>query len=270
MPMVINTNIMSLNAQRNLNKTNGELATALQRLSSGLRVNSAKDDAAGLAIAETLTSKVRGNAVAIRNANDGISIGQTAEGALGQISGNLQRMREIAVQAANAGVDGTLLQDEVNQLQAEIARIVDSTEFNGTQLLDGTSGALTFQIGSDNDPNHQLTVSTADLTGMNTYSAADVTSQGAAQTLIDNIDTDINLVTTKRATFGAVQNRFEAVVSSLANYNENLDAARSRIMDADFAAETAALSRAQILQQAGVGMLAQANNVPQNVLGLLQ
>ena len=269
MPMVINTNTMSLNAQRNLSKSNTALATSLQRLSSGLRVNSAKDDAAGLAIAETLTSKIRGNAVAIRNANDGISIGQTAEGAMGQISSNLQRMREISVQAANAGVDGTLLQDEVTQLQEEITRIVDSTEFNGTFLLN-TATSLTFQIGSDNTATHQLAVSTTNLTGMTTYAAVSVASQTAAQSLITSIDADIATVTSARATMGAVQNRFEAVVSNLSNYNENLSAANSRIMDADFAAETAALSRAQILQQAGIGMLSQANSAPQNVLGLLQ
>jgi flagellin len=269
--MVINTNVMSLNAQRNLNKTNMQLGVALQRLSSGLRINSAKDDAAGLSIAESLTSSIRGNSVAIRNANDGISIGQTAEGALSQISGNLQRMREIAVQASNAGVDGTLLQDEVDQLQEEIARIVDSTEFNGTQLLDGSDGTLTFQIGSKNQATHKLDVSTANLTSMTTYTGTGVSvaSQGSAQALITSIDTDITTVTSSRATFGAVQNRFVAVVSNLSNYNENLTAANSRIMDADFAAETAALSRAQILQQAGVGMLAQANAAPQNVLGLL-
>jgi flagellin len=266
--MVINTNIMSLNSQRMLNKTNSELSTALQRLSSGLRVNSAKDDAAGLAVAEGLQSSIRGNEVAIRNANDGISIGQTAEGALGQISDNLQRMREIAVQAANAGVDGSLLQDEVTQLQEEIARIVDSTEFNGTQLLN-TSTTLTFQIGSDNIATHQLAVNTTSLTSLSTYTSASVASQTAAQSLIATIDTDLSTVTSARATFGAVQNRFEAVVSNLSNYNENLTAANSRIMDADFAAETAALSRAQILQQAGIGMLAQANAAPQNVLGLL-
>ena len=269
MPMVINTNVMSLNAQRNLTKSNTALATSLQRLSSGLRVNSAKDDAAGLAISETLTSKIRGNAVAIRNANDGISIGQTAEGAMGQISSNLQRMREISVQAANAGVDGTLLQDEVTQLQEEITRIVDSTEFNGTFLLN-TATSLTFQIGSDNTATHQLAVATTSLTGMTTYAAVSVASQTAAQSLITSIDADIATVTSARATMGAVQNRFEAVVSNLSNYNENLSAANSRIMDADFAAETAALSRAQILQQAGIGMLSQANSAPQNVLGLLQ
>jgi flagellin len=267
--MVINTNVMSLNSQRNLMKTNQQLGVALQRLSSGLRINSAKDDAAGLSIAEGLQSSIRGNAVAIRNANDGISIGQTAEGALGQISSNLQRMREIAVQAANAGVDGSLLQTEVNQLQAEVKRIVDSTEFNGTKLLDGSGGTLKFQVGSDNNANHQLDVSTASLKTLDTYTDALVGSQGQAQTLIDEVDADIAEVTTARAKFGAVQNRFEAVVSNLSNYNENLSAANSRIMDADFAAETAALSRAQILQQAGIGMLAQANSAPQNVLGLL-
>jgi flagellin len=267
--MVINTNTMSLNSQRNLMTTNKQLGVALQRLSSGLRINSAKDDAAGLSIAEGLQSAIRGNSVAIRNANDGISIGQTAEGALSQISGNLQRMREIAVQASNAGVDGSLLQDEVDQLQAEIARIVDSTEFNGTQLLD-TTATLTFQIGSNNQTTHKLDVATTDLSSsLNTYTAADVSSQANAQSLISDIDADISTVTSQRATFGAVQNRFEAVVSNLANYNENLSAANSRIMDADFAAETAALSRAQILQQAGIGMLAQANSAPQNVLGLL-
>ena len=188
---------------------------------------------------------------------------------MGQISSNLQRMREISVQAANAGVDGTLLQDEVTQLQEEITRIVDSTEFNGTFLLN-TATSLTFQIGSDNTATHQLAVSTTNLTGMTTYAAVSVASQTAAQSLITSIDADIATVTSARATMGAVQNRFEAVVSNLSNYNENLSAANSRIMDADFAAETAALSRAQILQQAGIGMLSQANSAPQNVLGLLQ
>lgn len=272
MPLIVNTNIMSLNAQRNVSKTNAGLATAIQRLSSGIRVNSAKDDAAGLAVAETLNAKVRGNAVAVRNANDGISIGQTAEGALGELSRNVQRIREIAVQAANAGVDITLLTPEVDQLQAEIARIVDSTEFNGTQLLDGSGGTLTFQIGSDNTASHQLDVSlgATDMSTLNSYSAITLATQGDAQTLIDNMDTDLSDITSARSTFGAIQNRFQAVISNLENYNENLTAASSRITDADFAAETANLTRFQILQQAGISMLAQANAAPQNVLGLLQ
>jgi flagellin len=275
MPQVINTNIASINAQRNLNSSQNALYTSLQRLSSGLRVNSAKDDAAGLAVAETLTSAVRGNTVAMRNANDGISLGQTAEGALGQISANLQRMREIAVQGANAGVNISLLKPEMDQLQAEIKRIVDSTEFNGTKLLDGSGGNLTFQIGSNNQASHQLTVTTGSMkTGgsasLKTYAAVTFVTQTNAQSLIGIIDTDLNTVTTQRSKFGAVQNRFEAVVANLQNYNENLTAARSRIMDADYAAETANMTRGQILQQAGVAMLAQANALPQNVLALLR
>lgn len=268
MALIVNTNIMSLNAQRNISKTNIGLALAIQRLSSGLRINSARDDAAGLALAENATAQIRGNAVAIRNANDGISIGQVAEGALGQVAANLQRIRELAVQAANTGVDGTLLQNEVNELQAEITRIIDTTEFNGNQLLDNTT-ALTFQIGSDNTATHQVTINLSNLTGLNAYTAIDVSTVAAALNTLDLMDADLSTVVSARSTFGALQNRFEAVVSSLENYNENLMAARSRIMDADFAAETANLTRFQILQQAGISMLAQANATPQNVLALL-
>jgi flagellin len=275
MAQIINTNIASLNAQRNLNTSQGALNTALQRLSSGLRVNSAKDDAAGLAVAESLTSSIRGNSVAMRNANDGISLGQTAEGALAQISSNLQRMREIAVQGANAGVDLTKLTPEMNQLQAEIKRVVDSTSFNGTFLLDGSKTSLTFQIGSDNSTSHQLSVTLGSLvTGgaasLNTYAAVTMGTQTNAQSLIAVIDADIATVTGQRSNFGAVQNRFEAVVSNLQNYNENLSAARSRIMDTDFAAETANLARGQILQQSGIAMLAQANALPNQVMTLLR
>jgi flagellin len=275
MAQIINTNIASLNAQRNLNTSQGALNTALQRLSSGLRVNSAKDDAAGLAVAESLTSSIRGNSVAMRNANDGISLGQTAEGALAQISSNLQRMREIAVQGANAGVDLTKLTPEMNQLQAEIKRVVDSTSFNGTFLLNGSKTSLTFQIGSDNSTSHQLSVTLGSLvTGgaasLNTYAAVTMGTQTNAQSLIAVIDADIATVTGQRSNFGAVQNRFEAVVSNLQNYNENLSAARSRIMDTDFAAETANLARGQILQQSGIAMLAQANALPNQVMTLLR
>jgi flagellin len=269
MPQVINTNIASLNSQRNLNSSQGALFTALQRLSSGLRVNSAKDDAAGLAVAETLTSAVRGNSVAMRNANDGISIGQTAEGALAQISSNIQRMREIAVQGANAGVNISLLKPEMDQLQQEVARIVDSTEFNGTFLLN-TATSLTFQIGSANQSYHQLKVNTSDLTTVTAYATIAFATQTEAQTLISDLDTDIGTVTKERSNYGAVQNRFEAVVSNLQNYNENLTAARSRIMDTDFAAETANMTRGQILQQSGIAMLAQANALPNNVMTLLR
>jgi flagellin len=269
MPQVINTNIASLNSQRNLNNSQGALFTALQRLSSGLRVNSAKDDAAGLAVAETLTSAVRGNSVAMRNANDGISIGQTAEGALAQISSNIQRMREIAVQGANAGVNISLLKPEMDQLQAEVKRIVDSTEFNGTFLLNGAA-SLTFQIGSANQSYHQLKVITSDLTALNAAVTISFSTQTSAQALISALDTDIGAVTKERSNYGAVQNRFEAVVSNLQNYNENLTAAKSRIMDTDFAAETANMTRGQILQQSGIAMLAQANALPNNVMTLLR
>ena len=269
MPQIINTNIASLNSQRNLNSSQGALFTALQRLSSGLRVNSAKDDAAGLAVAETLTSAVRGNSVAMRNANDGISIGQTAEGALAQISSNIQRMREIAVQGANAGVNISLLKPEMDQLQAEVKRIVDSTEFNGTFLLNAAA-TLTFQIGSANQSYHQLAVLTSDLTTVTAYATISFSNQTAAQALISALDTDIGTVTKERSNYGAVQNRFEAVVSNLQNYNENLTAARSRIMDTDFAAETANMTRGQILQQSGIAMLAQANALPNNVMTLLR
>ncbi len=277
MPMVINTNTLSLTAQRNLSKTQGDFQTALQRLSSGLRINSAKDDAAGLYVAEKMTADIRGLQQAQRNAADGISLGQSAEGALGEIGNNLQRIREIAVQSANATVeDRTGLQAEVDQLTQEISRIIDTTAFNGTQLLDGTGGALTFQIGQDGVTAHQVTVGTSNLTVLNSYAAltatgtVDVSTSAGAFAAIANVELDIQTVASSRGTFGAVQNRFEAVISNIGNYVENLSAARSRIMDADFAAETAALTRAQILQQSGIAMLGQANQVPQNALALLQ
>ena len=279
MALTINTNFMSLNAQRNLNGAQGQMGTALQRLSSGLRINSAKDDAAGLYVAERMSSDIRGINQAVRNAGDGISLGQTAEGALGQITNNLQRIREIAVQSANGTLsddDRGGLQAEVDQLTQEISRIVDTTEFNGTALLNA-SGSLTFQVGQDGATNQTVSVSTADLTSIDGYDAdlanlktVDVSTQGAASAAIANMDTSVKTVSTTRATFGAVQNRFEAVISNLQNYAENLTAARGRIMDADFAAETANLTRSQILQQAGVAMLAQANQVPQTALSLLR
>ena len=277
MAMVINTNIMSLNAQRNVDKTNNQLATSMQRLSSGLRVNSAKDDAAGLYTINRMTSDIKGLNQAARNAADGISLAQTAEAALGQIGDNLQRIRELAVQSANGTVeDRTGMQAEVDQLTAEIYRVVGSSKFNSVQLLDGTSGAITFQVGQDNG--ETISVAQGDMTGLNSYGAAagtvDISSQAAAQAVIASgaggIDADIDSVSSARATYGAVQNRFEAVISSIQSYTENLSASRSRIQDADFAAETANLTKVQILQQAGTAMLSQANAAPQNVLSLLR
>ncbi len=277
MAMVINTNIMSLNAQRNLSKTQNDLALSVQRLSSGLRINSAKDDAAGMYAVEQMTADIRGLNQASRNAADGISLAQTAEGALAQIGNNLQRIREIAVQAANSTVeDRTGLQKEVNELTQEISRIVQTTEFNGQKLLSGST-SLTFQVGMDGQADNQVTFTGANLTGINAYNSdltgvgtIDVSTSAAASAALSDIDSDITTVASSRASFGAVQNRFEAVIANLQNYAENLTAARSRIQDTDFAAETARLTRAQILQQAGVAMVSQANSLPQGALALLQ
>jgi flagellin len=277
MPLIINTNIASLNAQRNLNESQSDLNTSLQRLSSGLRINSAKDDAAGLFVAGQITRDVRGNNQAIRNAADGISLGQTAEGALGEIANNLQRIREIAVQASNDTVGNAAgLQLEIDQLTQEISRIVATTNFNGRFLLSGGE-TVNFHVGASGDVNNQISVTLDDITSINAFAAdltatgtIDVTTTAAASAALADLSADIDSVNGARATYGAVQNRFEAVISNLQNYVENLTAARSRIEDADFAAETAKLTRAQILQQAGTSILAQANTLPQNALTLLQ
>jgi flagellin len=397
MALTINTNLASLNAQRNLNNSQGSLATSMQRLSSGLRVNSAKDDAAGLAIASRMDTQVRGLTVAARNANDGISLGQTAEGALGKVADMLQRMRELAVQASNASnsqTDRDALNGEVTALKSEISRMASQTSFNGTKLLDGTFTAQQFQVGASagetvtvasianaslsqlggkvytgsttvdataivaatagppatsgydtaiaaggvlingvdigalpatgsaierinqmvtaiNNVSAQSGVSAAyDATNnkivlnANSLSAAtpvavtgslndakvaglnnatsiamsattgiaglNVSSFTAAQTALLQIDNALATVNTSRADMGALQSRFESVIANVQVMNENLTAARGRIVDADFAAETANMSRANILQQAGTAMLAQANQLPQQVLKLLQ
>jgi flagellin len=276
MALVINSNIMSLNAQRNVSSTNNSLATSLQRLSSGLRINSAKDDAAGLYSVERMTADIRGLSQAARNAADGISLSQTAEAALGQISDNLQRIRELAVQAANGTVeDRTGLQTEADLLASEIARTVDAASFNGVQLLDGSAtAALEFQVGQDATDQITIAAATLDVSAITAYTgtgAFDIsTDANAAQAELTNLDADIDAVSALRATFGATQNRFESVISSVQSYAENLSASRSRIQDADFAAETANLTKVQIMQQAGVAMLSQANSAPQNVLSLLK
>ena len=279
MPAIINTNINSLNAQRNAAATQQQLSVALTRLSSGLRVNSAKDDAAGLAIAERLNAQVRGNNVAIRNANDGISLAQTAEGALSKVTDALQRMRELGVQARNAtntDADKTSLDKEFGELAKEIQRVLGGTTFNGKAVLATDAGAQTFQVGANTTANDEVVITTTDMAGdaditTVTGAAIDNTSTTASlKTIIDNIDTAINTVSAERATLGAAQNRFDAVISNLQVSVENQSSARSRIMDADFAVETANLSRAQILQQAGNTMIAQANQLPQQVLSLLR
>ncbi len=382
MASVINSNISSLNAQRNLTSSQASLSTSIQRLSSGLRINSAKDDAAGLAISERMTAQIRGLTQAGRNANDGISLAQTAEGALATVGTNLQRIRELAVQASNgtnSQVDRDALQSEVSQLQAEIQRVAEQTSFNGVKLLDGSFSGVAFQVGANAAETITIAsianVSTAALGGtltrftaavpasgltgfataiaagaltINGFSVGAVASAGNAQEragqmaeainrvsaqsgvgasydnvtgqlsltsgavavfagagavanvsgwvagnvgtsttttgiaglsvssftnaqqTISQIDNALASVNTSRANLGAIQNRFESVVSNLASTTENLTASRSRIQDADFAAETANLSRSQILQQAGTAMVAQANQIPQNVLSLLK
>ena len=385
MPQIINTNIASLNAQRNLNTSQSSLNTSLQRLSSGLRINSAKDDAAGLAIATRFTSQINGLDQASRNANDGISLAQTAEGALGTITDNLQRIRELAVQsrnATNSATDRAALNTEAQQLKAEIDRVASTTSFNGVKLLDGSFTNQAFQVGANvgetisigaianaqssalgsssvaqvtgaaasaftaitaghltinsvsvgaiaadtnaanrasniaaavnsyssqtgvyatilsssptqvvltnsgsvpATPNIVLalsgtaTTATTGLTAATTsaatatgFAALDISSVAGADTAITSMDAALSAVNTARATLGAVQNRFSSTVANLQTTSENLSASRSRIQDADFAAETAMLTRAQILQQAGTAMLAQANALPQNVLSLLK
>ncbi len=287
MASVINTNLLSLNAQRNTAATQSSLATSMQRLSSGLRVNSAKDDAAGLAISERLNAQVRGSNVAIRNSNDGISLSQTAEGALSKVNDSLQRMRELAVQARNAtntSADKDSLDKEFGELAKEIQRVLGGTTFNGRAILATESGTQTFQVGANTTSNDRIDVVTTNMTTDGTITAVagtdntgagraviDNTATGAdIDTVIDDIDTAINTVSSERATLGASQNRLDQVISNLQISVENQSAAKSRITDADFAQETANMSRANILQQAGNAMIAQANQVPSQVLSLLR
>jgi flagellin len=313
MPQTINTNLASLNAQRNLNTSQSSLATSMQRLSSGLRVNSAKDDAAGLAIAERMNTQVRGMNAAIRNANDAISLSQTAEGALSTIGDNLQRMRELAVQsrnATNSTGDRDNLQKEFLALQQEISRTINNSSFNSQKMFDGSVASMEFQVGAGTTTDDRITVTGVNMVGTAsnyttlqtaataspptltigdamstvisqfdgtngiTIGSTDSTGAATTATSIDDainvIDYALNKVNDARADYGALQNRFDAVIKNLQVNVENQSAARGRIMDADFASETANLSRSQVLQQAGNAMVAQANQLPQQVLKLLQ
>jgi flagellin len=274
MPAIINTNVMSLNAQRNLNMSQSAMATAVQRLSSGLRINSAKDDAAGLAISQRMTAQVRGMNVAIRNANDAISLSQVADGALGSVGDMLQRMRELAVQSANAtngSGDRSNLDAEFQQLGSEITRVLANTKFNGLAVLGANAGTQTFQVGADSSDTINVTTTEMDNNASVTaVTSTNITSATNASAAINLVDTALTTINNERALYGATQNRFESVVSGLQINVENQMAARSRITDTDFAAETASLTRAQILQQAGTAMLAQANAQPQSVLSLLK
>ena len=266
MAQTINTNVMSLTAQRNLNSSQSALSTSMERISSGLRVNSARDDAAGLAIAERMNTQVRGMNVAIRNANDGISLAQTAEGGLKEVSNMMQRMRELAVQSANGTnslADRANLNEEYQALDAEITRISEVTAFNGSAVLGVDAGPVTFQVGANAGETLDVTTTAVVAVG------GDVTDAATSAAAIAAIDIAIDGVTTQRAAYGAVQSRFDSAINNLQVGMENQAAARGRIMDADFAVETAAMTRSQILQQAGNAMVSQANSAPQSVLQLL-
>ena len=286
MAMNINTNVASLNAQRNTATNSLSLSTTMQRLSSGLRINSAKDDAAGLAIADRMNTQIRGMNVAVRNAGDAISMAQVAEGGLSAMNDMLQRMRELAVQASNApnsvGVGGDIakLDNEYKQLGAELSRMLDATQFNGEKVLNG-SASYVFQVGANNGTENQISITSGDISLSGNAAFSAVASGGASAALITGtasantanikaLDDAISAVNDRRASLGALQSRFENTIGYLRTASENQSAARSRIMDADFATETANLSRSQILQQAGTAMIAQANQLPQGVLALLR
>ncbi len=299
---VINTNTLSLTTQNNLSKSQSSLGTSIERLSSGLRINSAKDDAAGQAIANRFTSNINGLSVAARNANDGISLAQTTEGALSEVNNNLQRIRDLTVQAqngSNSASDVDSIQAEVNQRMEEINRITTQTDFNGLKVLNTGSGdsVYNFQVGAKDGETISITVSSSD--AFNLYSTTGATAattgqivNGSARTtdahgfdvlqgVVDasgttngnplaDLDTAIKAVDSERSLLGASQNRFESTISNLNNTTNNLSAARSRIQDSDYATEVSNMSRAQILQQAGSSVLAQANQVPQTMLSLLR
>ncbi|WP_333871866.1 flagellin [Kosakonia cowanii] len=299
---VINTNTLSLMTQNNLTKSQSSLGTSIERLSSGLRINSAKDDAAGQAIANRFTSNINGLTVAARNANDGISLAQTAEGALSEINNNLQRIRDLTVQAqnsSNSASDIDSIQAEVNQRMEEINRVTTQTDFNGIKVLNtGTgSSSYSFQVGAKDSETISISLTKSD--SYNLYNATGATAQTTGQTINGNkrstaaegfdvlkgtvdasgstdgspladIDKAIKAVDDQRSLLGASQNRFESTITNLNNTVSNLSAARSRIQDSDYATEVSNMSRAQILQQAGSSVLAQANQVPQTMLSLLR
>lgn len=304
MALTVNTNIASLTAQRDLVGTQESLQTSLERLSSGLRINSAKDDPAGLALSDKMTAQINGMNQAVRNANDGISMAQTAEGALQESTNLLQRMRELAVQSANGtygSSERSSLNDEFQQLQQEITRIAQSTQFNGANVLTGSVGSITFQVGANAGTDQQIklvlsanmtasglgvgTVTMSTLTASATYTGSVMTNSAtysvtsgllnidtasAATNALSLINGALSQIDTFRGKLGAIQSRLDSTVANLQNISENVSAAKSQIMDTDFAAETANLTRAQILQQAGVAMLKQANAIPQAALTLLQ
>jgi flagellin len=275
MPVIINTNVASLQAQKNLSNSQNLMATSFNRLSSGYRINSAKDDAAGLAISESMRMQIRSYVVVERNTNDAVSMSQTAEGALGQISDIIVRMRELSAQGANGALqssDRAYLNVEFVQLQAEIQRMMATTKFNGVQLINSALTPVAFQVGINNVTTDRITVAfgglkiTALLTNTTRLTSAATNAQGA----MDVIDAALRSLSTARAGYGAVMNRLENTIGNIQTMRVNVAAANSRIRDVDVAEESAVLSRQQVLAQAGASILAQANQVPQMALGLLK
>ena len=286
MALVIYTNMASLNASRHLMKSTSELTTTFERLSSGLRINGAKDDAAGLSISTRMTAQIRGMSMAIRNTNDAVSLLQVAEGSLNETTNALQRIRELAVQASNSTMtssDRADLQKEVTQLMAEIERIADDTKFNNQNLLNGTFSTKAFQVGANVGETITLSITSAETNDLGLSTGAGAlalsigsgagavagTGAGYVGSALAKVDNAISSVSEIRASLGAYQNRFESLIANLTNVNENTTAARSRVMDADIATETANLTRSAIMQQAGTAILAQANQQPQIALQLL-
>ncbi|WP_323638617.1 flagellin [Pectobacterium polonicum] len=287
----INTNIMSLVTQNNLNKSQSSLGTAIERLSSGLRINSAKDDAAGQAIANRMTAQVKGLTQASRNANDGISLTQTAEGNLNEINNNLQRIRELAVQASNdtnGSTDRDSIKKEMQLRLSEIDRVAQSADFNGKKLLNASGTSVNIQVGANTGANEIIEIGSEALINATTGTGGQMSgvasgitdfvtsstgvggSDGLAQKLVAAVDTALKSVDTARSNLGAIQNRFESTITNVNNTINNLSNARGRIQDADYATEVSNMSKANILQQAGTSVLSQANQVPQTVLSLLR
>lgn len=274
MSLFVNTNVSSLNTTRQLFNSNTELDTAFERLSSGFRINSAKDDAAGLQISDRMTAQVQGLNQAVRNANDGISLAQTAEGALSETTNALQRIRVLAVQSQsgiNTSSDRLALQKEVSALKSEISRIASTTQFAGVTILDGSYSSV-FLVGANAGQNISVNMSRAGggfgASGLN-MTALTVGTEGGASAALVAIDSAISIVGAKRADLGAIQNRFQSTIRNLSNISENVSSARMRIKDTDFATETASLTRNQVIQQASTTILSQANQRPQSALSLL-
>ena len=295
MALVVNTNVSALNAQNKLNNTSGALSGVFERISSGLRINKAADDAAGLGVSESLDAEIRAYKQGIRNANDGISLIQTAEGATNEVANIIKRMRELAVQSASetmATDERSYIDDEYEQLAGEVDRIANTTTFNGLSLTAPPNGGawtggdrtITLQVGANNNANDRIDITLSDLraaggsTNMGlgvsygssaSGSAVSLNSTTGAMSALDRLDAALTTLNSARSTFGAIQNRLESAIRNLTNYTENLSAAKSRIVDADFAHETAQLAKYQILQQSGVAVLGQANAVSQAALRLL-